>query len=218
LALALVLIAFKSFDPADALVPSAAVVTTLLFAGGSALAARKRPLAALTACVALAGPIFILRLLRPDLLPFPAWGGLALALGAAAFLLLRLLRSGAPNGTDIGAFTAGATAALLLSLAGHDLAPRDFISGAWLLTAAGLLFAGMRLPDKALRLAGLLLLTATILKVFLIDASALEGVLRILSFLGLGIALIGIGKLYSKVLSAKPPPVNAPPAQEIARN
>jgi hypothetical protein len=144
---------------------------------------------------------------------FAAWGGLALILGAAAFLLLRLLRSGTSKGTDIGAFTAAATAALLLALAGHDLAPRDFISLAWLLTAAGLLFAGVRIPDKPLRLAGLLLLTATILKVFLIDASALDGVLRILSFLGLGIALIGIGKLYSKVLSAKPPPSGSAKAE-----
>jgi uncharacterized membrane protein len=204
LALALMLIAFKSLDRADALVPWAAVLTTLLFAGGSAMAARAQPLAAVTACAALAGPIFILRLLRPDLLSWGAWGGLALALGVAAFLLLRLLRGGESRGAGIGAVAAGATAALLFALAGHDLSPRDFISLAWLLTAAGLLFAGVRMPDKPLRFAGLLLLTATILKVFLIDASKLEGVLRILSFLGLGIALIGIGKLYSKVLNAKP--------------
>jgi uncharacterized membrane protein len=69
-----------------------------------------------------------------------------------------------------------------------------------------LLLAGIRLPDKALRLAGLVLLTATTIKVFLVDAAALEGVLRILSFLVLGIALIGIGKLYTKVLDAEARP------------
>jgi uncharacterized membrane protein len=69
-----------------------------------------------------------------------------------------------------------------------------------------LLLAGIRLPDKALRLAGLVLLTATTVKVFLVDAGALEGVLRILSFLVLGIALIGIGKLYTKVLDAEARP------------
>ena len=74
---------------------------------------------------------------------------------------------------------------------------------AGLLLAVALLVAGIRLPDKALRVAGLALLTATILKVFLIDAAALEGVLRILSFLGLGVALIGVGKLYGKVLNAE---------------
>ncbi|HEX6375728.1 MAG TPA: DUF2339 domain-containing protein [Allosphingosinicella sp.] len=78
---------------------------------------------------------------------------------------------------------------------------------AGLLLSIALLLAGIRLPDKALRLAGLVLLTATTVKVFLIDAGALEGVLRILSFLGLGIALIGIGKLYTRVLDAEARPV-----------
>jgi uncharacterized membrane protein len=74
---------------------------------------------------------------------------------------------------------------------------------AGLMVAIALILAGIRLPDKALRLAGLVLLTATIVKVFLIDASDLEGVLRILSFLVLGIALIGIGRLYGPVLRAE---------------
>lgn len=77
---------------------------------------------------------------------------------------------------------------------------------AGLLLSIALLFAGIRLPDKALRLAGLVLLTATTIKVFVVDAGALEGVLRILSFLVLGIALIGIGKLYTKVLDAEARP------------
>ena len=76
-------------------------------------------------------------------------------------------------------------------------------SAAGLLVALGLILAGIRLPDKALRLAGLLLLTATIVKVFFVDASALEGVYRILSFFGLGIMGIGIGWLYGPVLRAE---------------
>jgi uncharacterized membrane protein len=76
-------------------------------------------------------------------------------------------------------------------------------SAAGVLLAIALLLSGVRLPDKALRLAGLVLLTAMTLKAFLLDAAALEGVLRILSFLGLGIALIFIGKLYTKVLNAE---------------
>ena len=74
---------------------------------------------------------------------------------------------------------------------------------AFLLLSIGLIVAGVRLPDKALRLAGLVLLTATIVKVFLVDASALTGLLRILSFLVLGIALIGIGRLYGPILRAE---------------
>ena len=74
---------------------------------------------------------------------------------------------------------------------------------AFLIVSIGLIVAGVRLPDKALRLAGLVLLTATIVKVFLVDAAALTGLLRILSFLVLGIALIGIGRLYGPILRAE---------------
>ena len=74
---------------------------------------------------------------------------------------------------------------------------------AGLLLSIALLLGGIRGRDKAVRVAGLGLLTATTVKVFWVDAGALEGVLRILSFLVLGLALIGIGKLYTKVLDAE---------------
>jgi uncharacterized membrane protein len=88
---------------------------------------------------------------------------------------------------------------------------------AGLLLSIGLLLAGIRLRDKALRIAGLALLTATILKVFLIDASALQGVLRILSFLGLGVALIGIGMLYKAVLDAEAKPAKGAEEEQAGR-
>ena len=62
------------------------------------------------------------------------------------------------------------------------------------------LVRGMMAGSRLLRMAGLALLTIVTVKVFLIDAAALEGVLRILSFLGLGIALIGIGWAYGRVM------------------
>ena len=205
LLLALLLIALKAAGGGDALLPWAAAATTLLFAGGStALAKRDQPLRALTACAAFAGPLMIVRQLLPDLLGRLQWGGLALLLSVGALGLLWLLRIGRGSAAPgVGAFGAAATAALLLAVAAYDLAPRDFVSGAWLAAAAALLLAGVRMPDKALRLAGLGLLTATILKMFLVDAAELEGVLRILSFFALGLALIGIGKLYTRVLSAE---------------
>jgi len=91
----------------------------------------------------------------------------------------------------------------ILTGAAPPIAETYGYSLAGLAVAIGLILAGMRIPDKALRLAGLLLLTATIAKVFLLDASELKGVLRILSFLGLGVALIGIGRLYGPVLRAE---------------
>jgi uncharacterized membrane protein len=73
-------------------------------------------------------------------------------------------------------------------------------SAALLALALGWLGAGIRSEARDLRVAGLALLTGVTLKVFLVDAAALDGVLRILSFLGLGIALIGISWVYGRFL------------------
>lgn len=78
------------------------------------------------------------------------------------------------------------------------------ISAALLLLAIAWLNFGIRSVSRDLRLAGLGLLTFVTLKVFLIDAAALDGLLRILSFLGLGVALIGIGWVYRRFLAARP--------------
>jgi uncharacterized membrane protein len=75
-------------------------------------------------------------------------------------------------------------------------------SAGLLMLAIAWLARGMTGGSKLLRMAGLALLTAVTLKVFLIDAAALSGVLRIFSFLGLGIALIGIGWAYGRVMAA----------------
>ncbi|QDX27326.1 DUF2339 domain-containing protein [Sphingomonas suaedae] len=77
-------------------------------------------------------------------------------------------------------------------------------SAALLILALVWLALGIRRGGRDLRLAGLALLTGVTLKVFLIDAAALDGLLRILSFLGLGIALIGIGWVYTRFLAARP--------------
>lgn len=73
-------------------------------------------------------------------------------------------------------------------------------SAALLACALIWLWRGITAAKHDLRVAGLALLTAVTLKVFLIDAAALDGLLRILSFLGLGLALIGIGWAYSRFL------------------
>jgi uncharacterized membrane protein len=206
LALALLLLLVKAPIDRDPTVPWMALAITLMFAGVSIpLSTKDRILRTLTACGALVGPVLILRLLRPETLSPLGWGLAAAALAAAALALLWLHRmdSAGRKLPDSAMAAAGAAAALLLALAGYDLTARDFVSATWLVLALALVAAGIRIPDKALRLAGLILLTATILKVFLLDAAELRGVLRILSFLGLGIALIGMGKLYGTVLRAE---------------
>ncbi|MFC0288382.1 DUF2339 domain-containing protein [Kaistia hirudinis] len=86
-------------------------------------------------------------------------------------------------------------------------------SAAWLVFGLALLLAGLLFDWKAARIASAGLILLTVLKVFLLDMANLEGVWRALSFMGLGIVLIGIGLLYQRLLfgrPAAPPPLNAP--------
>ena len=79
----------------------------------------------------------------------------------------------------------------------------------WLYSAAFLGLAlvwlthGIRQGLGDLRIVGLGLLFLVTFKVFLIDAAVLEGILRILSFLGLGIALIAISWAYRRFVSVQ---------------
>ena len=71
-------------------------------------------------------------------------------------------------------------------------------SVAWLLLGIGLLFAGVIKHDKTLRYASLGIMILTVGKVFLYDASALEGLYRVFSFLGLGLSLLGLSWFYTR--------------------
>jgi uncharacterized membrane protein len=72
-------------------------------------------------------------------------------------------------------------------------------SGAWLSVGGALLVAGLRRGERAVRLAGITIMAATTVKVFVVDMSALEGLWRVLSFLGLGLALIAMGAVYRRL-------------------
>lgn len=74
------------------------------------------------------------------------------------------------------------------------------------------LWRGITAGIYDLRIAGLALLTLVTFKVFLVDAAALDGLMRILSFLALGVALIGISWAYSRFLARPAPSPEAPPA------
>jgi uncharacterized membrane protein len=67
--------------------------------------------------------------------------------------------------------------------------------------AIGYLLWGIRTHRRDWRVASLVLMLAAVAKVFLFDASGLEGLLRIASFVALGFSLIGIGWLYSRQLT-----------------
>jgi uncharacterized membrane protein len=77
------------------------------------------------------------------------------------------------------------------------------MSAAWGLYAVGLLVLGLWRKVRALRFVSLGFLILTVAKVFLSDLSTLQGVYRILSFLGLGVALILVSLLYQRFVFAK---------------
>lgn len=69
---------------------------------------------------------------------------------------------------------------------------------AWILYSIALLAAGFKFRLKALRAASFIVMLIAVGKVFLIDASALDGLARVLSFALLGLCLIGISYLYMR--------------------
>ncbi|MEL6287536.1 MAG: DUF2339 domain-containing protein, partial [Pseudomonadota bacterium] len=85
-----------------------------------------------------------------------------------------------------------------------DAAPSDGELYAWSLVwvvfAVCLLGGGIGWQVSALRQAGFAFLTLATCKIFLFDMAALTGLLRALSFIGLGAALMGIGFAYQRLM------------------
>jgi uncharacterized membrane protein len=80
---------------------------------------------------------------------------------------------------------------------------------AWLVYAGALLALGIVRGLAALRYASLALVMLTVAKLFLFDMSALTGLYRVASFLGLGLSLVGLGYLYQRYVF----PPQAPEAE-----
>jgi uncharacterized membrane protein len=74
-------------------------------------------------------------------------------------------------------------------------------SGGWLLYGIALMVAGIRFQIRALRLAAISVIGITALKVFIIDMGGLTGLWRVLSFLGLGLTLIGLGAVFRRFVA-----------------
>ena len=68
----------------------------------------------------------------------------------------------------------------------------------WLLFGVALLAVGAVRRVPALRHAGMALVCLVVAKVFLVDMAGLQGLLRVVSFLGLGVALMGLGYAYRR--------------------
>src|SRR5262249_393782 len=83
-----------------------------------------------------------------------------------------------------------------LEAEGVELYAYSFV---WLLFGVALLALGFWRQAPAFRHAGMALVCIVVAKVFLIDMAGLKGLLRVLSFLGLGAALLGLGYAYRRL-------------------
>ena len=84
-------------------------------------------------------------------------------------------------------------------------------SATWLVFGVILLVVGLLLPSKPARIASGAVIMLTVLKVFLFDMAGLTGIWRALSFIGLGLVLMGIGYLYQRLLFPARAGTSAPP-------
>ncbi len=151
---------------------------------------------------------------------------LAYALPAALVATLALLTRGRrPQAySTVAAVTAVALALLYLSLEVRRLfhgpvlpigpttdAEQYAYSAVWLMFGVALLAIGAALRSQPVRIASAAVMVLTVLKVFLVDMSDLEGIYQALSFIGLGVVLMGIGWFYQRLLfPRRAPPFAAP--------
>lgn len=77
-------------------------------------------------------------------------------------------------------------------------------SAVWLVLGIFLLAYGLVRQSLEARIASAIFIVVTVLKVFLLDLAGLDGIFRALSFIGLGVVLIGIGLVYQKIVFARP--------------
>jgi uncharacterized membrane protein len=81
----------------------------------------------------------------------------------------------------------------------------------WLAYGVALLLFGIWQRSQPARLASAAITLLTIGKVFVVDMSDLTGVYRALSFIGLGLVLVGIGWLYQRLLFPRGPKTSSAP-------
>ena len=138
--------------------------------------------------------------------------------GLLALVLSRLSRHVRPDWYGLGA----ALLALVLLFATASLEVRRWFSGArigfehgfgntefyaysavWLVMGIVLLAYGIWRNVQEARFVSGLFVVGAALKVFLFDLAGLGGILRALSFIGLGFVLIGIGLVYQRLVFAR---------------
>lgn len=143
------------------------------------------------------------------------WNGVTLVYGLGTVLgLTALLRDMTPRYLYLGIGVLGMFSFMSLSvtqffqgtqLDGLITSDLEFYaySVAWLLAGVILLALGIWRDNRMVRMSSLGFMVLTVIKVFVFDAGELEGLYRVLSFLGLGICLIGLSSFYHRYVFGK---------------
>ncbi|MEO8481464.1 MAG: DUF2339 domain-containing protein [Acidobacteriota bacterium] len=133
------------------------------------------------------------------------WAGVAIgALFATGLVSRNGVRRGLASGATSAAFDRAAritvivSATLLLTVLLADRLSANLITMSWGLEGIVLLVVGFLIRERVLRLSGLALLFLCILKLFVYDLRELEALGRIMSFVVLGLVLLGVSWTYTK--------------------
>jgi hypothetical protein len=128
-------------------------------------------------------------------------GIVSVSFGVAALLSARILnwqRDKLALRTEVMRNAYLASALLFLPYALHNSVPPHLVSVSWLILAALYYSASRVLKSRKYRWMALLTMSLTILYVFIVDLTTVDPVVRIVSFLAVGSALLGISMIYSK--------------------
>ena len=142
----------------------------------------------------------------------PLFNILLLAYGAPLIFAAWIARNGEPLEQVCAQWLLGLGSMLFVSLEIRHLWQGDIslwqttgngelytYSAVWLLMAAGAIAAGTLRASRRMLQGGFALLAVVILKIFLIDLSGLDGLLRVASFMGLGLCLLALAWLRSRL-------------------
>ena len=142
----------------------------------------------------------------------PIFNGLLLSFGSPILLALATWRFHNPTLKKMALIAAGIAGFIFVNLQIRHLWQGDIrlyqsmqsaelytYSVVWLLIAVVAILGGARVDSSAIYKAGMGLLGLVIAKLFLVDMSDLDGLLRVASFMGLGLSLLGISYLHQKM-------------------
>lgn len=91
---------------------------------------------------------------------------------------------------------AGVALAALVALCGREFTNPGTVTAAWSAIGVSVLVGGYRMRSSSVRLAGMAVLVLVVAKLLLIDLSGSDPLVRVGIFLGLGLALVGLGYLF----------------------